>query len=127
MLQRIQRVRDNVKIIEEMSTMCVWTQNRPRRMGKKNSPSRELYMPAKLVETLDLVECEYPEEMLFRRLSNELDALESVAQLRAWWLRNNDAIVGLGRDHRDELVRIKDDLKLELPDELEKGITHALV
>jgi hypothetical protein len=75
-------------------------------------------MLAKLIETLDLVECEYPEEMLFRRLGDELNALESVAQLRAWWLRNNDAIVGLGHDHRNELVRIKDNLKVELPDEM---------
>ena len=75
-------------------------------------------MLAKLIEILGLVECEYPEEMLFRRLSEELNALESVAQLRAWWKRNNDAIVGLGGDHRNELVRIKDNLKQELPDEM---------
>jgi hypothetical protein len=78
-------------------------------------------MLAKLIEILDLVETEYPEEILFRRLSDELNALESVAQLRAWWLRNNDAIVGLGGDHRNEMVRIKDNLKLELPDDLDRN------
>ena len=72
----------------------------------------------RVVEVFDLAETEYPEEMLFRRLNEELNALESVAQLRAWWLRNNDAIAGLGHDHRNELVRIKDDLKVELPNEM---------
>jgi hypothetical protein len=72
----------------------------------------------RIIEMFGLVECEYPEEMIFRRLSEELNALESLAQLRAWWLRNNNAIVGLGHDHRNELVRIKDNLKVELPDEM---------
>jgi hypothetical protein len=67
-------------------------------------------MLARLIEILGLVECEYPEDMLFRRLNNELNALESVSQLRAWWLRNNDTILGLGGDHRNDLVRIKDNL-----------------